>query len=97
MTSPKFHDPLSIFVGDAMATARKSRGLTLADVGTALGTALGISASAVCTYERGHRQLHLRQFIALCSVLNVNPADIITAVLEDGDRLIKTFGQRESR
>lgn len=91
MARPKHFDPLSIFVGNALRTVRKQLGLTLEDV----ALELNVSAASISYYEKGRSQLHLRQFIQLCAVLDVDPAYIITAVLRDGAHLIKITGQQE--
>lgn len=93
MGRPKFRDPLAVYVGDALATVRKARGLTQ----KAIAVQLDVTTATICNYERGRSQLHLRQFIELCSVLNVNPADVITAALHDGAHLIGSSDPRELR
>ncbi len=77
---PKRRDPLSILIGDALRTVRKNRGLTQEEA----AVQLDVTGSAVSHYESGQSQSHLRQFIELCAVLDADPADILTAVLQDG-------------
>lgn len=80
-------DPLSVYVGDCLRTIRKQRGLSLAEV----GERLGLTAAAVCYHETGRSQLNLRQFIQTCAVLNTDPADIITAILQEQPQLIREW------
>lgn len=80
-------DPLSIYVGDAFATARKQQGLRLKDV----GERVGVTAATIQHYEGGRSQLHLRQFLSLCVALDLDPVDMIAGVLQGGFHLIGTF------
>lgn len=86
-------DPLSIYIGNALAAARKGNGQTQQDVATLMGT----TASAVCYWERGRSEVNMRRFIQLCSALNVDPADILTAAIQDGAHLVKPFPRQEPR
>jgi transcriptional regulator with XRE-family HTH domain len=91
MDRPTSRDPLSVLVGDALRAARIARELTLEEV----GKQLGVTKTAVCYYERGRSQLHLRQFLRLCHILDVNPAEVITTILQEGSHLVRTSHQRD--
>jgi transcriptional regulator with XRE-family HTH domain len=84
-------DPLAILLGGKIADARKAQGLTQ----EALGERLGISAATVCYYEVGRSQLHMRQLFNLCLALGLDPADLISNVLQEGSHLLQTFDQRD--
>lgn len=89
MDRPKVHDPLSVYVGGVLATARLSHGLTQNDV----AAEMFVTGASISHYEHGHRQLHLRQFIELCSVLEVDPAAVIATALQEGVHLIRIFDE----
>jgi transcriptional regulator with XRE-family HTH domain len=82
--------PKSIFGGAhqelvaVLISARKSSGLTQAE----LGAKVGKDQSYVSLIENGQRRVDVLEFIALCKAMNVDPAKAFGLLLE---RLPNTF------
>jgi transcriptional regulator with XRE-family HTH domain len=66
---------IALEVGRALRDARRSRGLTLKEVGLRSGGSL--TAGAVAGYERGERDISLRRFIHLATLYAIPPARLI--------------------
>jgi transcriptional regulator with XRE-family HTH domain len=84
-------DPLSIYIGGCLKAIRKERGLTQEDV----AEKLGITGSALSYCEKGRSQMRLRQFMQMCDVLDVDPAVIITTIIQAQPHLIR--GERSQK
>lgn len=80
-------DPLSVYVGDCFTQLRKQRGLSQTDV----ASRLDITASAVSYQERGLTRFSLQRFVQTCAILNVDPADILTGILQEQPQLIREW------
>lgn len=66
---------IALEVGRALRHARRSRGLTLREVGMRSGGAL--RPTAVAGYERGERDISLRRFIQLAGLYAIPPARLV--------------------
>jgi transcriptional regulator with XRE-family HTH domain len=61
---------------ETLVAARRSRQLTQAD----LGRALGRPQSFVSKYERGERRLDLVEVVEIAEALRIDPCDLVTDV-----------------
>lgn len=68
--------PRQILLQSLLVEARKAKGLTQAE----LATALGKPQSFVAKYENGERRIDVVEFVDIAAVLGVSTADLLARI-----------------
>jgi transcriptional regulator with XRE-family HTH domain len=80
--------PRQILLQSLLVEARKAKGLTQAE----LATALGKPQSFVAKYENGERRIDVVEFVDITAVLGVSTADLL-ARIEPAAARSRHFGE----
>jgi transcriptional regulator with XRE-family HTH domain len=75
-----------------LVAARKTKGMTQADVAVALGR----PQSFVAKYENGERRIDVVEFVDIATALGVSTADVLSKI-ESTDNRLKRGGKRPGK